>query len=58
MNGPFDLEGENRKFNTRRKAQQDKMRKAEIQDTAEELRRENEPNAGGGNRESGDRSGR
>lgn len=53
----FDPQAENEKFNIQKSAQNDKIRDAPPQNP-KQVKRTNEPNAGGQNREAGDRKAR
>ena len=53
----FDPQAENEKFNIQKDAQDDKIRDAPPQNP-KQVKRTNEPNAGGQNREAGDRKAR
>ena len=55
MAKPFDPQAENEEFNRRRHAQEQKMGNADPVLNPRQMPRGNEPNAGGENRETGDR---
>ncbi len=55
MGEKFDPKVENEKFQTRQKAQSEKMGNADPVLNPGQMQRSNEPNAGGQNREAGDR---
>lgn len=54
----FDPKAENEKYNTRQAAQKAKMGNADPVLNPKQMQRSNEPNAGGQNREAGDRRAR
>ncbi len=58
MGGKFDPQEENEKFNVRKQAQESKMGNADPVLNPKQMQRSNEPNAGGQNREAGDRKAR
>ncbi len=58
MGDAFDPKAENEKFNVDRKAQAEKMGNADPALNPKQMKRTNEPNAGGENREAGDRKAR
>ena len=58
MGEKFDPKEENEKFNVQQKAQALKMGNADPVLNPKQMQRSNEPNAGGQNREAGDRKAR
>ncbi len=58
MSGKFDPREENEKHNVAQDAQRDKMVNADPVLNPKQMKRSNEPNAGGQNREAGDRKAR
>ncbi|MBT0781704.1 hypothetical protein EQ718_18740 (plasmid) [Paracoccus versutus] len=58
MGEKFDPKAENEKFNVQQRAQQLKMGNADPVLNPKQMQRSNEPNAGGENREAGDRKAR
>ncbi|KRW93998.1 hypothetical protein [Paracoccus sp. MKU1] len=58
MGEEFDPKTENEKFNVQKRAQQLKMGNADPVLNPKQMQRSNEPNAGGQNREAGDRKAR
>lgn len=58
MGEKFDPQAENERFNVQEKAQARKMGNADPVLNPRQMQRSNEPNAGGQNREAGDRKAR
>lgn len=58
MGEKLDPKSENEKFNVQKRAQDEKLGNADPVLNPKQMQRSNEPNAGGQNRETGDRKGR
>lgn len=58
MSSKFDPQKENEKFNVEQNAQREKMANADPVLNPKQMKRSNEPNAGGENREAGDHKAR